>query len=108
MPSYHTYFWAKKSNLRSIFKNIFVKSRTSAPEVKKFNVIFLKKFAKTPPMPPDHLYFCVNNPNLKADFENNFPKSRTAVQKKILPKKYEHPNYNDDNEGYVQLIDFKI
>ena len=46
-------------------------------------------------MPPGHLYFCVNNPNLKPDFENNFPKSRTAVQNKILPKKYEHPSYND-------------
>ena len=44
-------------------------------------------------MPPGHLYFCVNNPNLKADFENNFSKSGTAVEKKILPEKYEHPNY---------------
>ena len=93
MPPYHTYFWTKKPNLRSIFENIFVKSGTRAPEVKKFNVIFLKKFAKTPPMPLYHLYFCVNNPNLKADFENNFPKSGRAVQKKILPKKYEHPSY---------------
>ena len=55
---------------------------------------FLKKFAKISPMPPYDLYFCVNNPNLKADFENNSPKSRTAVQKKILPKKCEHPTYS--------------
>ena len=67
-------FGQKKSNLKSIFKNIFEKSSTSAPEVEKFNITFLKKFAKTPPMPPCHLYFCVNNLNLKADFENNFPK----------------------------------
>ena len=63
-------------------------------------------------MPPGHLNFCVNNPNLKADFENNFPKSRTAVQKKILPKKYEHPTYKHQvfwdflgryNEGGVNV-----